>query len=261
MPFGEKSMERTDFWIRLAGEPLHLSPVYPEMKQYCADYLIDPTQEDQDRFRQLWGAEPLTTTAPERSYENQDGGPWKDSYLERLALYRKIAEGLLPQGILLFHGSTVALDGRAYIFTAPSGTGKSTHRRLWQERFGSRLAVINDDKPLLSFTPQGIYVYGTPYGGKEKLAINDKAPLEGILVLHQAPENTILPLSHSEAFPHLMGQVYRPKDPQGMIQTMDWVDKLSRLPVFSLGCTISQEAVTLAYNALIAGAVTKEETV
>lgn len=254
-------MEQTDFWIRLAGEPLHLSPVYPSMKQYCADYLIDPTKEDQDRFCSLWGAEPLTSTASERSYENQDGGAWRDSYLEQLALYRKIAEGLLPRGILLFHGSTLAVDGKAYIFTAPSGTGKSTHRRLWQERFGSRAVVINDDKPLLSVTPRGIYAYGTPYGGKENLAVNEKAPLEGILVLHQAPENEIRPLSYLEAFPQLMNQAYRPRDPQGMIQTMDLVDKLSRLPVFSLGCTISQEAVTLAYNALTAEAVRKEETV
>lgn len=252
-------MERNDFWLRLAGEPLHLSPVYPAMKRYCKDYLIEPTAEDEARYEAIWGKEPLTTTQAERGFENQDGGTWPDYYLEQLALYRKIAEGLLPHGILLFHGSALAVDGKAYLFTAPSGTGKSTHRRLWQERFGQRAVVINDDKPLLAFTQSGIFVYGTPYGGKERLQCNGSAPLAGLACLYQAPENTIRRLSYGEAFPQLLNQTYRPADPQGLIQAMDLVDRLCQLPVFSLGCTISQEAAALAYDALTS-ADQKEET-
>ncbi len=119
--------------------------------------------------------------------------------------------------------------------------------------------MINDDKPLLAIREEGVTVYGTPYAGKERLQTNTSAPVAGIVVLHQAPENAIRRLTAREAFPLLFNQAYRPQDAEGMIRTLDLVQCLTELPVFSLGCTISQEAVTLAYNALTGAATDRNE--
>lgn len=75
-------------------------------------------------------------------------GEYSLSYLETLAVYRKIVTRLVFSDILLIHGSAIAVDGKAYLFTAPSGTGKSTHTRMCREYFKDRAVMVNDDKPL-----------------------------------------------------------------------------------------------------------------
>ena len=180
--------------------------------------------------------------------EGEEGFP--PGYLESLELYRRICDLLLERDVLLIHGSAVALDGRACLFTAPSGTGKSTHARLWRERFGRRLTMINDDKPLLKVTAEGVTVHGTPFAGKEGLQENSSAPVAGIILLHQAEANCIRRLSSQEAYPMLLNQTYRPKDGAGLMKTLELVQRLSELPVYSMGCTISREAVALAVQTL-----------
>ena len=79
------------------------------------------------------------------------------------------------------------MDGEAYIFTAVSGTGKSTHAMLWREVFGERVRMINDDKPLIRITPEGkAVVYGTPWDGKHHLSKNSAFPLKAICWLTRA---------------------------------------------------------------------------
>lgn len=182
--------------------------------------------------------------------ENKDNGNWSMEYLESLAFYRKICESLLDKNILLFHCSAIEMDGNAYLFTAPSGTGKSTHVRLWKEYFKERVTVINDDKPLLSVGEKKIRVFGTPYGGKHGLQTNTSAPVAAIIVLHQSSRNQVTMINSQEAYPVLMNQTYRKNDPAGMIKTMDLVKRLTELPVYSLGCNISTEAVCLIYEEL-----------
>ena len=103
-----------------------------------------------------------------------------DEYLETLAVYRKIAEKMIDYDTILFHGSVIAVDGIGYLFTAKSGTGKSTHTRLWRELFGERAVMVNDDKPLIKVSENGIIVYGTPWDGKHRLSTNTFVPLKGI---------------------------------------------------------------------------------
>ena len=192
--------------------------------------------------------------------ENEDGGMWSAGYLESLAIYRKICERLLDEDIILFHCSAMELDGKAYLFTAPSGTGKSTHTRLWREVFGDRVTMINDDKPLLHISKGKtdgavqsamVRVYGTPYAGKDGLQTNTSAPVAAIVILHQATENTIERLSERVAYPTLLNQTYRRNDPAGMMKTLELVGVLAKLPLYSLGCTISEEAVMMAYQRIV----------
>lgn len=227
------------FKIKLAEKVFTIRNRHPYMENLCKDYLTDEVSNAD-----------IYITDEDIAFENQIYGENSVNYLESLAGFRKICEYLLEYDILLFHASALSLDGKAYIFTAPSGTGKSTHARLWRERFEDRIVVINDDKPILSFKKSGIDVLGTPYGGKHNLQNNISAPLSGIVILHQASENSIRRMTSSEAFPMLLNSAYRKRDVKGMIKTMDLVKRLSELPVYSLGCTISQDAVTLAYQTL-----------
>ena len=163
-----------------------------------------------------------------------DGHLYLDGYMETLSVYRQICDWLLDYDTVLFHCSSLAVDGTAYLFTAPSGTGKSTHAKLWREYFGDRVVTINDDKPLLHITKEQITVYGTPYGGKDNLQNNTSAPVGGIIVLHQAPQNEIRRMTHQEAYKALLNQTNRPADVEKFFKTMELVHILADLPVKSV---------------------------
>ncbi len=232
------------FNLLLAEHVFRVHCRYPFTERLCADYRTDLPFEAE-----------ICVSAEDIARENlsQDengGGSFADDYLESLAVYRKICESLLDHDILLFHSSALAVGGKAYLFAAPSGTGKSTHTRLWRERFGEKVTMINDDKPLLKVTEEKVTVYGTPYGGKDGIQTNTSAEVGGIVLLHRAAENTITPIGADEAFPALLNQTYRRNDPAGMEKTLDLVWRLTKLPLFSLGCTISAEAAEIAYAAL-----------
>ena len=124
---------------------------------------------------------------------------FSDAYLETLAVYRKICSCLLDEDILLFHGSVVSVDGIGYLFTAKSGTGKSTHTKYWREYFKDRAIMINDDKPLLEIKEDRVNVYGTPWDGKHRLSCNTCVPLKAICILNRGQDNNVLWISVQDA--------------------------------------------------------------
>lgn len=226
------------FHVQLAEVSFTIDNRFPYLENLCRDYTSDKP------------GELISIDQKDILREQPDNGQFPDGYLESLAVYRKICERLVFRDTVLFHCSALAFEQKGFLFTAPSGTGKSTHTRLWREYFGDKVQMINDDKPLLHIEADKITVYGTPFAGKEGLQSNTSAPVKGIIILHQAAENSIRRLSPEEAYPLLFIQTYRPKDSAGLIKTMQLVDILAELPVFSLGCTISAQAVELAHRAL-----------
>ncbi|MCR5736987.1 MAG: hypothetical protein K6G64_04985 [Eubacterium sp.] len=213
-------------------------------KEACRDYLAE-------------GKTPIFSiraTDEDLAFEQshaEDDTKFGKSYLEYIALYRLFCEQAVSYGVFLCHGSVLEMGGEAYMFTAASGTGKSTHARLWRETFGERVTMINDDKPLLRVKEDGIYAYGTPWDGKHHLSTNGNAKLKGICFLKQAKENRIRPLKKEEILPLIMNQIYRPRTVEGMMKTMEFVDLLlSKVPMYELECNISEEAVKLAYEAM-----------
>ncbi len=170
-------------------------------------------------------------------------------YLEFIAIYRLFCEKAIEYGVALFHGSVVEVDGECYLFTARSGVGKSTHTRLWREVFGERAVMINDDKPLIRFEGDTAYAYGTPWDGKHELSVNKKSPIKGICFLSRGEENKIEKASVEEITPLLLGQIYKPRDEKGVIQTMDFADKMIKnIPMYKMECNISHEAAEMAYK-------------
>ncbi|MBQ8427284.1 MAG: hypothetical protein IJX16_05955 [Clostridia bacterium] len=143
------------------------------------------------------------------------------------------------------------VDGNAYLFTAPSGTGKSTHTRLWRELLGDKAVMINDDKPIIRYVDGEFYVYGTPWNGKHRLDTNTRAKVKAICQIYQAKENEIKKISPPEMLLTVLNQTIRPNDAETYDKLLDLIDKLLRkVELYKLGCNISIDAAKLAYETM-----------
>lgn len=249
----ERQMEKHVY--RFADHTVEISSLHPYVHRMCGDYrtedspelFLSVSQSDIDGERRRSAEEALAGSARDRS--------GSDAYLETLAVYRKIAEGLIEDGVLLFHGSAVAVDGACYLFAAKSGTGKSTHARLWRELLGQRAVMVNDDKPLLKISGAGVTVYGTPWDGKHHLSRNISVPLRAVCILERGTVNSMEPVSAKEAWPLLWRQSYRPSDPEKLKRTMVMTDTLSKtVRLYRLRCTPDIQAARLAYETMRKGA-------
>ena len=236
---------------RIAGLVWEFRTLHQEVHALCADYrsgaapdlTLAIEQADLDRERAISAREDALEGKPVRHFP--------DSYLETLAVYRKLVNQAVRRDLLLFHGSAIAVEGRAYLFTAKSGTGKSTHTRLWRELLGEKALMVNDDKPLLKVEPTGVEVYGTPWNGKHHLGTNTSAPLRAICILERGEVNEIHPISVREALPALMQQSYRPASPADLPPYLDLLDRLAQnVKFYRLRCNMEPEAAQVSYEAL-----------
>ena len=158
---------------------------------------------------------------------------------------------LLPrfQGLML-HSSAVICEGKAYLFTAPSGVGKSTHTEKWVRLFGAE--YLNDDKPALRLVDGQWMAYGTPWSGKYYLSAPRGVPLGGIAVVERGEENRICPMSPVDALPFIMSQTAHKltrKQMERMLTVMD--DLLQHIPVWKLICRNEDEAAILSHGAMV----------
>ena len=240
-----------DFTISLAGVNIGISAKYEKMRLFCRNYLTDAEpaftvsvtaediafeQEKSDREKRLEGLEPIEYPEP---------------YLESLAVYRKIAEQLLDYDIILFHGSALSVDGQGYLFTAKSGTGKSTHTGFWRQTFGDRVVMVNDDKPLLKITADGVLVCGTPWDGKHRISTNTIVPLKGLCILTRAEHNHIEKLTAAQAMPMLLQQSHRSPNPVAMSKLLRLLEKMSHnTGLYRLGCNLDPNAAMVAYEGM-----------
>ena len=226
---------------RFADMNVAVTSQYPAVHALCAEYRTDAapdfaveiSRSDNDRERAIAGQ-----------------GTASDSCLETLAVYRAIAEKAPERGAFLFHGSALAVDGEGYVLAAPSGVGKSTHARLWRELLGERVAMINDDKPLIRVYGDGTAaVYGTPWDGKHRLSTNMSAPLRAVCVLERGEVNHIRPIPKAEALPALIRQTYRPRDPAALKATMALLDQMN-VRLYRLRCNMEPSAAELSFSAM-----------
>lgn len=233
------------FTIKLADIPIGVETIFERCFQQCGEYL---TEEEP----KVWVRTDLSDIAAER--EASDGQPGSDDCLETLAVYRQIAEKLIRENVLLFHGSAVAADGKGYLFMADSGTGKSTHTRIWRNelpRLGHEIFMINDDKPLLKFTEEAVLACGTPWNGKHKLGTNTMVPLAGVCLLKRGEKNRIRRADSQEAFPWLMQYCYRPREKEDVAATILLLDELARrVPVYELHCNMEPDAALVSFEGM-----------
>ncbi len=162
------------------------------------------------------------------------------------AFYRE----LLRHGGMMLHSSCVEKDGFAYLFSARSGTGKSTHTHLWIENLDNT-RIINDDKPALLREDGRWYACGTPFSGKTDENLNVKVPVRAIVFLHRSETNEVKKMPPATAVNLLLEQTINPKNKELAINMLEKVDLLLReIPCFSLGCNMESDAATTAYNGI-----------
>lgn len=236
---------------KIADRVVEIHSLYYEVHTYCAGYQTDETAEYSVTVSQEDIAFEREKSACEDKLQGIPARHFPDSYLEKLAVYRKIAEQMTAFDTILFHGSCIAVDGMGYLFTAKSGTGKSTHTQLWREYFGDRAVMVNDDKPLIHIGANDVTVYGTPYNGKHRLGNNLAVPLKAICILTRADENHIEPLSAQQAYPMLVQQVYRSADRVKMMKTLRLIDTLTgQVSFYRLGCNMNLFAAKVAFEGM-----------
>ena len=228
------------FTIKIAGLNVQIDNNLRCVEYQCRDYLSD----EAPAF--------TVAAAPEELEQERRFGEHSDGYLESICVYRAIARRLPLYDAAVFHAAVVELDGRAFAFTAPSGTGKTTHIRLWQERFGDRLRILNGDKPILRLMDGTIYACGTPWRGKENYGCNGIARLDGICRIERGEQNRIQPIAPQLLLETLLHQVYVPKDGATITQSLSLVEQIVlRVPAYVLQCNMEPEAAELSSRTLL----------
>lgn len=226
------------FTISLAGVPVGIDNRYPYVRWLCRNYIA----EDQTPAFTVRAAD------QELAAELAEAGEMSPAYAESLCLYRSICMKMPLYGAFLMHAAVVEVDGIAYVFTAPSGTGKSTHVQLWLDHFGPRARVLNGDKPLFRFEENTLYACGTPWQGKENLGCNEMRPVQGICFLEQAPENAIRKLPLGQASRLIFKQVLIPREEEAFNCFWSMLDRMmNTVDFYLLQCNREPEASRLSY--------------
>lgn len=174
-----------------------------------------------------------------------------DDLVEYTATCTKFYSEISLYGGIMLHSSAVVVDGKAYLFSANSGTGKSTHTRLWLEIFGDRAYILNDDKPALRLENGEWYAYGTPWSGKYDISVNARVPLAGIAILERGDENEIAQCDPIEVLDTLVNQILHSNKPDRIAKILENLDMLlSAVPVYRLKCNMNPEAAIVSYEAM-----------
>lgn len=151
----------------------------------------------------------------------------------------------------MLHSSCVVVDEKAYLFSADSGTGKSTHVNMWLERFGARAFILNDDKPALRLVNGKWYAYGTPWSGKNDISRNFRVQVQGIAMIERAQENAIERFMGINAIAAVIRQCNRPRDKESREKLLALLEKLFEMvPVWRLKCNTERDSVDVSYRAM-----------
>lgn len=224
----------------IAGLRIQIENKYEYTTKFCRGYLSND---------QLSPAT-LTATVTEEEFleEKKNSAQFSDGYIENICLYRSICLQLPKYNRFLLHTSVLEYDGEGYAFLGRSGTGKSTHTKLWLKHLPNT-RVVNGDKPILECTDKGFIVYGTPWQGKENWGYKGKVFLRGLCFLEQAPVNQIRKLSTAETSNRIFTQVLLPEKEEDVVATLELLDKLiMNTPAYLLSCTISEDAVKTSFE-------------
>ena len=140
------------------------------------------------------------------------------------------------------------MDNKAYLFSAPSGTGKSTHTQLWLSAF-KNAKILNDDKPAIIIRNNIAYACGTPFSGKNDLSLNEIYPIQGIAFLERSKDNWIKKMDDKKSIYSIFNQTIRPGYENEMDDMIKVVEKIVDLvPIYQFGCNMDLDAAYTSYN-------------
>ncbi|MBQ0110583.1 MAG: hypothetical protein KBS41_01470 [Oscillospiraceae bacterium] len=196
------------FNISLAGLTVQMNAKYSYSKDFCKDYITNSDSIDI-----------IATATDQEIAANMSEVDVSEGYAESLGLYRSIAEQLPDFSRFVMHGASITYNGNGIIFIAPSGTGKSTHIKLWRKAFGRSVDIVNGDKPVVDLSGDTPLIWGTPFAGKENWQKNTSAPLNAIVLLRRGAVDKIVKAQPSQYLSEIMTQIYRPLKEGGFAKT------------------------------------------
>ena len=231
--------------LKLADFNIEIKTLYNYIIKQTKDYTVEDCDADIS----------LTNTQDDIETERKlSEGNFGDGYIESIVTYRKIAEWLPLHNAFLLHSATFDVDGVGVAFAAHSGTGKTTHMRLWQKYLGDKMTVVNGDKPIVRFFENETnipYVYGTPWNGKERLGTNTHSPLRHICFIERSKTNYVEKIAPKDAVDRIFNQVYMPKNPAAVMNTIRLINQLiSSCELWIIHCNMEPEAAKVAYEAI-----------
>lgn len=241
------------FKLNIGGFTFQITSNHPNAQQMCYGYIVDDTSvvdccisisyEDIDKEKEY--------VKKEYARNNEEAPCFTDGDLETTSIYRKIGDYLSHHDACVFHGALIERQGVGYLFTAPSGTGKTTHIRNWKKVFPDT-KVVNGDKPILRKDSRGIIVgYGTPWCGKEGYNNNTSVPVKAIVVLERGLENSIEELKPIDALEILLAQCHRPDDNMGLKRAMDMcISMCNSVKFYKLSCNMDPSSAQVAYDGI-----------
>jgi len=167
---------------------------------------------------------------------------------EEIGLLRQVGlELLMHYSGMYIHGAAVLYKGKTYLFTAPSGTGKSTHVALWKQLLGEGAVILNGDKPFIRLEDGQLLVYGGPWRGKEGWGENRSAPLGGIFVLRRGETDRVERIDDFDALNELLAATIYPEDAQTTEKLVELVGCIiESVPIRVLYCTKNLSAAGTA---------------
>ena len=221
----------------IAGLKVEMQPQFDRLKRQSETYISS--------------GEPVITLNPDLYGKiNSTLVNRTDEDIEYIYSSAEFCREIIRHGRFFLHASAVVYKDEAYLFSAPSGVGKSTHTSLWLKEFSGSY-ILNDDKPVILPKKDSVSVFGTPFSGKSDLNVNTSAELAGICFIEQSPDNSIERIDPDSALPLMISQTIRPSNPERMIMLCDFLDELLReVPVYRLKCNVSTEAAELSYNTM-----------
>ncbi len=232
------------FNIELAGLTIEIRSRFEYCRWFCRDYLSDKK------------AEFSVFVEDERLEQMREHRPdMRDEFLERDAIYSLIASKLPYYDRIALHGACISYKNTAYLFTAASGTGKSTHIRLWRRYVGEAVEIVNGDKPIFWLTEKNgkpsVRAFGTPWCGKEGWNRRVGADVGSICFLSRGEENKISTVLPEDAIPLMLKQMFHPYEPESTALMLELFDKMiTNVPLYALECDISENAVKCSFEAL-----------
>lgn len=240
--------------IKLAGIPVEIHTMFDSLVN-TDEYETDETPAFTVTTSEEDIIEEQKKSIAEAYYEGINYPGFSPAELENTAVYRKIATKLPEYDAFVFHGSAVAVGDKAYLFTAKSGTGKTTHTNLWLKNIEGSY-IVNGDKPILRIIDGKPFVCGTPWMGKEKHGCNRIVPLHAVCILSRGEENIIEKAGFSDVFPILIGQTYRPPNGALVKKTVSILKKVGEsVGFYKLSCNMKDEAAFVSFRGMNDGKI------
>jgi len=172
--------------------------------------------------------------------------------IENLAMSSEFNRAAIKYGVMLVHSSALIYDGGAYLFSADSGVGKSTHTKLWLKAFGDKVHIMNDDKPVVRLYDDHAQAFGTPFDGGSGIALNESYPLKAIIFVERGEENSVRVPENKEIIQKLYFQTARMVNRETAEKMLLNFEKLLTLSKFYvLTCNMDISAAYIVFENIV----------